>query len=237
MIERSLSDALGWMEVGTKLFLDAVNQVVDGLDVDTELEGWTRAHVVAHVASNAEALMNLVHWARTGDEKPMYASSEDRAIAIREGAKRRPGELHIWVRGTAARLQSALESLPSTDWSAHVRTAQGRQVPATEIPWMRSREVMVHAVDLRAGLDFEDLPSGFLLALVAEIVEKRSAAPGPSLVLRRTDGDGAWSLGDPTEPVALRGPLAAIAAYLAGRSCPNLAAPSGASLPQLPPWL
>ena len=36
------------------------------------LEGWTRSHLIAHVAYNAIALCNLMHWANTGEETPMY---------------------------------------------------------------------------------------------------------------------------------------------------------------------
>ena len=44
---------------------------------------------------------------------------------------------------------------------------------AAETPWMRSREVMVHAVDLATGLTFADLPEDFLAALRADITVKR----------------------------------------------------------------
>jgi maleylpyruvate isomerase len=53
-------------------------------------------------------------------------------------------------------------------------TAQGRTVPATEITWMRTREVAVHAVYLGAGVDFEDLPEELTTALVADAAALRS---------------------------------------------------------------
>jgi maleylpyruvate isomerase len=63
-----------------------------------------------------------------------------------------------------------------------VVTAQGRTVPATEIPWMRAREVCVHAVDLGAGITFGDLPADFTAALLADVVRKRAGAgEGPEL--------------------------------------------------------
>ena len=35
------------------------------------LPGWTRGHVLTHVARNADGLRNLLIWARTGTEIPM----------------------------------------------------------------------------------------------------------------------------------------------------------------------
>jgi uncharacterized protein (TIGR03083 family) len=40
------------------------------------LPGWSRGHVLTHIARNADGLGNLLRWARTGAETPMYASAE-----------------------------------------------------------------------------------------------------------------------------------------------------------------
>src|SRR3954447_17534264 len=47
------------------------------------LPGWTRAHVVAHLALNAEALSGALEGVHEGRPVPMYASQEarDRDIA------------------------------------------------------------------------------------------------------------------------------------------------------------
>ena len=42
------------------------------------LPGWTRGHVVTHLARNADALRNLLTWARTGIPTPMYPSRQAR---------------------------------------------------------------------------------------------------------------------------------------------------------------
>ena len=107
----------------------------------------------------------------------------------------------------AAQLATALESLTADQWAREVRTAQRRAVPATEIPWLRAREVMVHAVDLGVGITFADLPTGFLEALVADISAKRGEIMLPDA------------------------PLPDVAAWLAGRPHALLDAP------ELGPWL
>ena len=222
------------MDQGSILFLDRLARVDDGaLSGPTALPGWTGRHVVAHVAANADALLNLAHWAASGRETPMYASPEQRNADIESGAQRTPEELRGWVHESAERLASALAGLSSDQWSREVRTAQGRLLPATEIPWLRAREVTVHAVDLDSGLGFEDLPEDFLLALIDDVVAKRSAvADHPPLVLQVADRP-AWTVAGPGKPADVRGSAAGIAAYVTGRAGAEVT--SGA--PVLPAWL
>ncbi|NKZ02307.1 maleylpyruvate isomerase family mycothiol-dependent enzyme [Actinomadura latina] len=207
---RTFADALGWTREGTKLFLDAAGGLTEaGYEAPSLLPGWTRGHLVAHVAANAEALGNLVHWAATGEETPMYASPGERAAGIERGPRMSAAELTDWVNRSAATLRTSMDELTEGQWRAEVVTAQGRTVPATEIPWLRSREVLVHAVDLGRGVSFADLPGGFLQALVTDIAAKRKldAASLPA------------------------GPPPEVAAWLAGR--PHALT----DVPPLGPWL
>ena len=57
------------------------------------LPGWTRGHVLTHVARNGDGLGNLLRWARTGTETPMYASREARRADIEAGAGRSAAEI------------------------------------------------------------------------------------------------------------------------------------------------
>src|SRR3982751_334442 len=52
------------------------------------LPGWTRGHVLSHVARNADSCVNLLTWARTGVETPQYASAAHRAADVAAGAGR-----------------------------------------------------------------------------------------------------------------------------------------------------
>ncbi|GAA4724165.1 hypothetical protein GCM10023350_03080 [Nocardioides endophyticus] len=173
----------------------------------SRLPGWTRKHVIAHVAANADALGNLVHWARTGQRTPMYSSPDQRGADIEAGSRLPAEELKRRLARSAEALATAMSKLDEEDWSAEVLTAQGRAVAATEIPWLRAREVCVHAIDLGTGVTFADLAEEFLAALVEDIVAKR---------------------GLPFVPV---GPLPDIAGYLAGR--PH----GLTDVPDLGPWL
>ena len=210
-----------------KLLLAGLDSLTDAeLAEPSALPGWTRRHLLAHVASNAEALGRLVSWAHTGVENRMYASPEQRAVDIEIGA-RRP-DLRAWVRDSAETLTGAMRDLPAQAWDAKVVTAQGRTVPAREIPWMRQRETHIHAVDLRAGTTFADLPREFLVTLLDDVTRWRAARPGPALVVitpattHELPGDG--------PPTKVELPLPTAAAWLTGRY-------TDPTLPPLPAWL
>src|SRR5437870_12625963 len=57
------------------------------------LPGWTRGHVLTHIARNSGGMVNLLRWARTGTEAPMYASAESRGADIEAGAGRAAADL------------------------------------------------------------------------------------------------------------------------------------------------
>ncbi|MGH3391123.1 MAG: maleylpyruvate isomerase N-terminal domain-containing protein, partial [Actinomadura sp.] len=141
---------LDWMREGTAVFTARLTGLSDDdLDAPTPLPGWTRRHVVAHMGYNARALLRLVHWARTGEQTQMYESRAARDAEIEDGALTlSPAELRELTLGSAAELTKALDGLSDEHWRTEITTGMGRAVPATEIPWMRCREVWVHAVDL-----------------------------------------------------------------------------------------
>ena len=55
------------------------------IDGPSALPGWNRATLLTHLARNADALGNLLTWARTGVETPMYADPSSRAADIDAG--------------------------------------------------------------------------------------------------------------------------------------------------------
>lgn len=190
-------DARTWMAECTVAFL----RIVDGLTDEqlagaSLLPGWSRAHVVAHVHHNAQAMGRLVSWAATGVEARMYPSAEHRNAEIEASAALPGEELKRLVRQSAEALATDIAKLPDEAWSRQVAPFRGGPIPASDIPWMRAREVAVHAVDLDAGVGFADLPPDLTATLVREIVDRR---------LRGGEGPGlaAWLTGRVTEPPAL----------------------------------
>jgi maleylpyruvate isomerase len=225
---------LAWMHDGTeRLLADLAVLPDEALAAPTGLPGWTRRYLLAHVAANAGALRNLVHWARTGEERRMYASTEQRDADIAAGSRLPAAELRAWVGSSARDLAADLDALPGHAWEAKIITAQGLTRSASEIPWMRNRELYVHGVDLGAGTGWADLPAGFLAALLDDVAGRRSSkGDGPALAVAATDTGGTWAVAGAGAPVPVRAPLAHLAAYLTGRPAPELG-----SAPALPAWL
>ena len=232
---------LNWMHDGTERLLAEVAELPDeALGGPTALPGWTRAYLLSHIAANADALRNLVHWARTGEERRMYASTEAREADIAAGAELPAAKLRAWAASSAADLAADLDALDGqagTDggpgWDAKIITAQGLTRTASEIPWMRTREIYIHAIDMAAGRTFADLPPDFLAALLDDVTVRRSAkGGGPALLIAATDTGGRWDMAGTGSPVPVSAPLADLTAYLTGRPAPSLPA-----APVLPPWL
>src|SRR6266550_7232301 len=93
------------------------------------LPGWSRGHVLTHIARNADGLANLLRWAGTGRETPMYASAASRTADIEAGAGRPAAELAADVAGTAEAFAAEAASLPADAWAAQVRALQGPAFP------------------------------------------------------------------------------------------------------------
>jgi len=86
--QRELSDQI---DQATQRLLDAARVITEpDLRAPSLLPGWTRAHVVAHVARNADAMRNLLIGVRTGQERAAYGSAEDRQAGIEQGASMLP---------------------------------------------------------------------------------------------------------------------------------------------------
>lgn len=224
-------EVLEWMRRGTDALLSTMQSLDDEAFAEPlELPSWTRAHLLAHVAANAEALRRLARWAATGVPTPMYSSAEQRSAEIESGSRLPPRAIRSWVESSAAQLAADLSELTPDQWGVMVVTGTGRKLPATAIPWLRTREVWIHAVDLRSGIDIRDLPSGLLIALADDIAGQRGTRQGhPGLTIRAEDVDLSWTIGDGGPLV--RADLADLVAWLAGRGT------NSPDLPDLPPWL
>lgn len=234
-----LDESLLWMKQGTRLFARALDaRDDDRLAGPSQLPGWTGKHVVAHVISDARSLLNLTHWAATGEEIPQYASPDQRNAEIDAGAASDVAALRRAYAETAEQLADAVASLSGEQWEVRVRTHRGEEIAAAEIPWMRAREVIVHAVDLGDDVGFDDLGSEFLGALVDDVVNHRTGYAGPTLELLSQDTGEGWRLqGSEGEPVRILAPLTDLAAWLTGRSGRTLKVLGRGPLPDLPPWL
>lgn len=230
-----LSERLLIARRGTAYLSQRLAELTDEeLDGPTLLEGWTRRHLVAHIGYNAAALCRLMDWAATGVETPMYASTEQRAQEIAEGATLSPAALRNLFSHTIARLDEKWRHLPEAAWKSEVRTAQGRLVPAEETAWMRTREVWIHAVDLGNGGRFGDFPPVVLDSLLDDIVGMwRRKELGAGLALEVGGRDPVLVNPEAETSHTVRGDLPGVVRWAAGRGAVGVT--GGEATP--PRWL
>lgn len=154
------------------------------------LPGWTRAHVLAHLARNADALQHLVGWASTGREVPAYSSLEQREADIEEGAKQSLQRLRADVTTASSAFRQRAEHLRGRTDLTDVRTGSTAVTMAgSQVPWMRLREVTMHHVDLDVGFLFKDCPTEVVHAALVEAADRLNGKVGcPHVTLIPSDG-------------------------------------------------
>jgi maleylpyruvate isomerase len=213
-----------------------------GVGEPSLLPGWTRGHVLTHVARNGDGLGNLLRWARTGIESPMYASREARRDDIEAGAGRSAADLAADVQATAIAFAAEAASLPDEAWAARVQGLTGPPIPALRVLDWRQREVEIHHVDLATGYRPGDWPEEFVTASLPGVAAEFAGREGTPSCLLQPDGSGLGPLQIGPErsapaPLLVHGPPASLLAWLIGRSDGSgLRVPGGAALPALPPW-
>ncbi|PPS81795.1 maleylpyruvate isomerase family mycothiol-dependent enzyme [Streptomyces sp. MH60] len=213
----------------TERLLTAVGKL-DNASVteSSRLPGWSRGHVLAHLARNADALVNVL------EGRPMYVSGEARDADIERDAPR-PLDAHLAdVRESAARFQDV--SAAPADWSRTVELRNGITDSASRVPFRRWAEVELHHVDLGIGYELEDLPAEFT-ERETDFLAARFAGHPEVPPTRLTDGTRAWRTGREAgaAEVTVTGPPADLLGWLAGRREGSTLGVEGGPLPALPP--
>ncbi len=243
MVRRGALDpatTLAWAKDGAEHLRGLMARLGDdAFRAPSGLPGWTRAHLLTHVARNADALVNLLNWARTGERTPAYTDDDQRAADIDAGAGRSGAAIRVDVLMSSDRLAAAVLNMPDGAWSTRVEL-RGRAILASEVTWLRAVETWVHAIDLDVGAEFTDLPQPMLVALISDAAVAMGDRPDmPALVLTATGAPaGRWEIGTQVaESPEIGGSAPELAAWLTGRSKGrHLRRPAGERLPQLPPW-
>lgn len=229
---------LSWVSAGQRRLEETVAAMAPAQVAEpSALPGWTRGHVITHLARNADALINLLTWARTGEPTPMYANPHQRNADIDAGAPRPLDEQLADLRDAGRRFAEAAEGLSEDRWSARVRSAQGRDIPASDVPWLRTREVWIHLVDLGLGPTVDDIADDVASALVTDVAAWMSPKLDVPVTLR-PDGHPELTMAPPgrAEPATVTGPANRIAGWLTGRAGLGSLTTDG-DVPSLPRWL
>ncbi|MET3175504.1 UNVERIFIED_ORG: maleylpyruvate isomerase [Arthrobacter sp. UYCu721] len=179
----------------TDMFLATVASLSDDeMAAPSLCEGWSRAEVIGHVASNGRAMVNLIDWAVSGEERPMYASKEARAESIAALAALPRQELIAEVQASAAHFAEQVQRL-SGELAAPELTVGGKDIPATSVVALRIAEVVVHHHDLGTAWTIEEADPDSLLNAIEAVVRSLRAKDAPGMTLTTEERDE-WVIGD-----------------------------------------
>jgi maleylpyruvate isomerase len=158
------------------------NLTAEQLRAPSLLEGWSRAHVVAHLANNAMAFVGMLSGVLGGELVAQYpGGDEQRALDIEARSTLRPLPLGAMLSSGHVQFEAAAGALDDDQWYAPTEARVGLR-PAWALVWSRWREAEVHLVDMDAGFDIADWSTAF--------VDVALAAERRCLVRRLPDGRG-----------------------------------------------
>lgn len=130
------------------------------------LPNWTVAHVLTHIARNADSNVLMLGAANRGEIGTQYPGGfEQRNADIENGASRSAAELIADVAAANRRLEAAWAATTSDAWEGTGQTVVG-PVPIGALPFRRWRETVVHHADCglagNAAFSWRDWPDDYV---------------------------------------------------------------------------
>jgi maleylpyruvate isomerase len=158
--------AAGARVLKTVLELDA-----EALAEPSALPGWSRAHVVVHLARNADAQRRLIAGALRGETQveqyPGGAEGRDREIAL--GVTEPAALILEGLQAAVAALEQAWAALPDEAWQLCTATLRGSRSLA-EGAAVRWRELELHHADLALAYTPAQWPEEFVAHFLGRTV-------------------------------------------------------------------
>lgn len=202
----------------------------------TELPGWTRGHVLAHLCGISNAMARQVEYAQRGETIELYDGGyEGRTKAIELAAGHPVVEHQADLDQALDRAIAAFRGLADADWQTPITFRGGVVYDGGLALW---RELVIHLADLAVGRGPETWSRPFCEHLFSSL---QARVPDGLRFKLQPLGMPPVTLGSGEQSVAISGMLTDIAAWLAGRT-PSLgslratAAADGVDLPALLPW-
>lgn len=182
----------------------------------SRLPGWSRAHVVAHLAGNALSHVRMLDGCLAGEVREQYEGGPQARAAGIEHLATDPAGAVDEHRRACAELDGRWQLMGPEHWQRDVLRLDRGAEPATGLAWARWREVEMHRVDLGLGYEPMDWTDRFAARLLEELLERTGMRDVVAVRVRGSDAE--------------------VAAWLCGRSDASRLAVSGGPLPVPPPW-
>ncbi len=230
---RSLTSDLNVLQRESGMAMATIASLTDDeLAKPTHCEGWTRAHLIAHLALDADAMAHLVTWAVTGQETPAYESREKRDAGI-EATAGLSAELVKTLEQAEARLLEAFRSLRDGVQVETVSTPFSGDVNVFSLPVLRTTEIIVHHDDLDTTWEWHEADPDATVDAIEVCVHRLQEHPdSPGLQIVALEGEE-WTVGDGSHRI--EGYYEALLPFLAREQVEEGLRHEG-DLPRLPPW-
>jgi maleylpyruvate isomerase len=167
--------------------LDAISDLTEAqVRAPSLLPDWTVAHVLSHLARNADSHVRRAEAANRGEVVDQYlGGAAGRSQQIEDGAVRPAADLLEDVHRSAVAAEDAWRMVADVAWRGRSRDANGLARPLFELPGRRWQEIEVHLVDLSIGVTHRDWPDDFVLEWLPRTRERMAGAllkvPDPGL--------------------------------------------------------
>jgi maleylpyruvate isomerase len=133
------------------------------------LPGWTVAHVLGHLAANADSIVRMLDAAGRGEVADQYPGGPaGRAAEIDELAALDAPDLVARLRRSVSALEQAWAEAPAEAWQGSGRGIAGT-VATTDLPFRRWRETVVHHADLGGAYTWTDWPADYVRLELAQL--------------------------------------------------------------------
>ena len=205
------------------------------LAAPSHLPGWSRAHVLTHLARNADGLRNVLLGARAGRAVAPYPSPQLREADIEAGAGRPAHLIVLDVGASAERFALDAASTDPALWATDLGLGPGQPQRLADLPGHRLREVEAHHADLDAGYHLADVPADVAASFLDLVPGRFAGSTLDPAVLVATDLGRRWTIGDGAGPT-VSGTANALLAWVLGRSGPEGLTADGGQVPPSPGW-
>jgi maleylpyruvate isomerase len=231
---QSLAGDIGRMQRESGMVMATVASLADDeLGKPTGCAGWTRAHVIAHLARGADAMTNLASWAVTGQASPEYESATQRDADIEAGARQSAADLAADLERANARLLEAFQALKGGVQVRTLPTLRAGEIDAFSLPARRTTELIIHHDDLGTTWELHEADPDSVLDAIEVYVRRLQVNPdSPGLRIIAGEGDE-WIVGDGS--FRIEGYYEELLAYLTRERVEEGLQYEG-ELPKLPPW-
>ena len=157
----------------------------------SRLPGWTREHVLVHLARNSDSVVRRLAAAADGRVVEQYpGGAEGRAAEIQAGVGRSAAEVLADVSAADDAVDRVFAAADDRLWASTVQVGGGATGPAAALVFRRWREVEVHHVDLDVGYQPDRWPDALVARWLPELLTALPQRADPRALVAWLTGRG-----------------------------------------------